>query len=315
MDFDALRAAVVPGAGVVGRWPGVVCVAECADRHVLRQLLDVCANAAAPSPAGPWRAGSRCGWAARTRPVTGCASAPWPSPGRPALRRAARRAVGGVPLRVGRPRRAGPAGGVLGRAVRASTDRLLPRPDAPVVLALEGGPIPPGWSTGARPARRRRPGAGAVLVPSGDHASAAAATSRARTRPADSRWFVVGARTLGPPVGRRARVPRRPPRPPRGSIPDDSHGNGMPSRGSLGALTATTPATPGDTGAERSSGRPHLRPVPTGSNGVAHRGWVPRRGSAVDLDRYPDTVQGRCRRTGGGRPGRRRSTGPYRAPG
>jgi hypothetical protein len=50
VDFDALRAAVVPGAGIVARWPGVVCVAECADRHVLRQLLDVCATAAGGEP-------------------------------------------------------------------------------------------------------------------------------------------------------------------------------------------------------------------------------------------------------------------------
>ena len=44
MDFDALRAAVVPGDGVVGRWPGLVCVADCADRAVLRRLLDVFAE-------------------------------------------------------------------------------------------------------------------------------------------------------------------------------------------------------------------------------------------------------------------------------
>ncbi|MGH3586213.1 MAG: hypothetical protein ACRDQ0_07795, partial [Pseudonocardia sp.] len=50
VDFDALRAAVVPGAGVVGRWPGVICVAECADRQVLRQLLDVCASASGGEP-------------------------------------------------------------------------------------------------------------------------------------------------------------------------------------------------------------------------------------------------------------------------
>ena len=50
MDFDALRAAVVPGDGVVGRWPGLVCVADCADRAVLRRLLDVCAGTAGPDP-------------------------------------------------------------------------------------------------------------------------------------------------------------------------------------------------------------------------------------------------------------------------
>jgi hypothetical protein len=70
----------------------------------------------------------------------------------------------------------------------------------------------------------------------------------------------------------------------------------LPSRGSLGALDGYHPYNPGDAGdagPERPSGRAHLRPVPSGSNGVAHRGWL-RRGSAVDLGRFADTDQDRA---------------------
>jgi len=54
MDFDSGRAAVVaagPADAVVGRWPGVVCVAQSGDPAVLARLLAVCEGvAAAPVP-------------------------------------------------------------------------------------------------------------------------------------------------------------------------------------------------------------------------------------------------------------------------
>ncbi|MFD1533015.1 hypothetical protein, partial [Pseudonocardia aurantiaca] len=169
MEFDALRAAVVPGAAVVGRWPGVVCVAECADRQVLRQLLDVCASAAGPEP----------GRALARRLTMWLGGQDAPGDG---LR------FGTVAVTAGDSRSAalrgeqwavflyGPVGLVVpdrqvalsGAQAVAWTDRLLPRPDVPVVLALEGGPIPPGVIDGVHDLRSGVvPGAGAVLVPGG----------------------------------------------------------------------------------------------------------------------------------------------------
>jgi FHA domain len=284
VDFDALRAAVVPGAGVVARWPGVVCVVECADRRVLRQLLDVCATAAGPEP----------GRALARRLAMWLGGPDAPGEG---LR------FGTVAVTGADPRSGGQRGeqwavflyGSVGLVVPdrqvalsgaqsvAWTDRLLPRPDAPVVLALEGGPIPPGVVDGVHDLRSGVvPGAGAVLVPSGDQGSTDAADEPGRSRPAESRWLDVAEPDRqwgGEPAS---------PASPEGLYPD---ANGMPSRGSFGAVDGYHPGDSGDTGADRSSGRPHLRPVPSGSNGVAHRGWVPRRGSAVDVGRYPDTDQ------------------------
>jgi hypothetical protein len=291
VDFDALRAAVVPGAGVVGRWPGVVCVVECADRRVLRQLLDVCATAAGPEPGralarrlamwlgGPDAPGE--GLRFGTVAVTGAD----PRSGGQRGEQWAVFLYGSVGLVVPDRQVA-----LSGAQAVAWTDRLLPRPDAPVVLALEGGPIPPGLVDGVHDLRAGVvPGAGAVLVPGGDQAPAAAADEPGRTRPADSRWLDV-------PEPDRQWGGGEPASPASAASPEglypDAHGNGMPSRGSLGARDGYHPGDSDDTGVERSSGRPHLRPVPNGSNGVAHRAWVPRRGSAVDLDRYPDTDQG-----------------------
>jgi hypothetical protein len=283
VDFDALRAAVVPGAGVVGRWPGVVCVAECADRTVLRQLLDVCATAAGHEP----------GRALARRLAMWLGGADAPGDGL----RFGTVAVTGSDPRSGSQRGEqwavflyGPVGLVVpdrqvalsGAQSVAWTDRLLPRPDAPVVLALEGGPIPPGLVDGVHDLRAGVvPGAGAVLVPSGDHGSADVADEAARSRQAESRWLDVagGDRQWG----------SEPAPTPSGEAgyPVDGTGNGLPSRG-LGSLESYHPGDQGN-GAERPVGRAHLRPVPSGSNGVAHRGWMPRRGSVSDLGRASDT--------------------------
>jgi hypothetical protein len=283
VDFDALRAAVVPGAGVVGRWPGVICVAECADRNVLRQLLDVCATAAGQEP----------GRALARRLAMWLGGADAPGDGL----RFGTVAVTGSGPRSGAQRGEqwavflyGPVGLVVpdrqvalsGAQSVAWTDRLLPRPDAPVVLALEGGPIPPGLVDGVHDLRAGVvPGAGAVLVPSGDHGSVEVADEAARSRQADSRWLDVagGDRQWGPDPA---------PTPSGEALyPGDGAGNGMPSRG-LASLESYHPGESGN-GAERPAGRAHLRPVPSGSNGVAHRGWVPRRGSVSDLGRASDT--------------------------
>jgi hypothetical protein len=289
VDFDALRAAVVPGAGVVGRWPGVVCVAECADRNVLRQLLDVCATSAGVEPGralarrlAMWLGGADApgdGLRFGTVAVTG-------SDPRSGAQRGEQWAVflyGSVGLVVPDRQVA-----LSGAQSVAWTDRLLPRPDAPVVLALEGGPIPPGLVDGVHDLRIGVvPGAGAVLVPSGDHGSVDVADEAARSRQADSRWLEVGGaeRQWGADPAPTASAD--------GVYHGDGTGNGMPSRGGLGSLEGYHPADSEAAGAERPSGRAHLRPVPSGSNGVAHRGW-PRRGSVSDLGRVPDTDPGQA---------------------
>ena len=51
--FDALRAVVVGGSGVVARFPGVVCVAAAADAGSVRTLLDLCAKASGTAPGRP----------------------------------------------------------------------------------------------------------------------------------------------------------------------------------------------------------------------------------------------------------------------
>ncbi len=55
--LDALRAVPLPGDGLVGRWPGVLCVARSSDDMLLRRLVELCAEAsAAPDLAdGPGR--------------------------------------------------------------------------------------------------------------------------------------------------------------------------------------------------------------------------------------------------------------------
>ena len=61
MGFDGLRAVVGAGDGVVGRFPGIVCVAHCSDPEPLREFLALCADVAGREPGrrsrGAWRRG------------------------------------------------------------------------------------------------------------------------------------------------------------------------------------------------------------------------------------------------------------------
>jgi len=50
VGFDGLRAVVGAGDGVVGRFPGIVCVAHCSDPEPLREFLALCADVAGREP-------------------------------------------------------------------------------------------------------------------------------------------------------------------------------------------------------------------------------------------------------------------------
>jgi hypothetical protein len=289
VDFDALRAAVVPGAAVVGRWPGVICVAECADRHVLRQLLEVCASASGGEP-GRTLARRLAGW-------LGGSDAPGDG-----LRFGTVAVTGGDSRARGEQWAVflyGPVGLVVpdrqvalsGAQSVAWTDRLLPRPDAPVVLALEGGPIPPGVVDGVHDLRAGVvPAAGVVLVPGGDDRSADAADELGRNRADDPRWPDAG------PADRPRWAPEPSAAPAEGLFPGDTPGNGVPSRTSFDTIDGGYGRYEGgDPERTNGNGRAHLRPVP--SNGVAHRGWAPRRGS-LDVDRDQDAAEQRRGRRG-----------------
>jgi hypothetical protein len=161
VDFDAGRAAVVaagPADAVVGRWPGLVCVAQSADPAALASLLDLCAAVATEVGPAPGRALAR-------------RLATWLGSG------------AGDDLRFGTLAVAGDRWAVfLSGAVElvvpeqdlalsgfdsaAWTDRLLPVPERPVALALEGVAVPPDMVGGVHDLRLGVvPGGGIVLVP------------------------------------------------------------------------------------------------------------------------------------------------------
>jgi hypothetical protein len=180
MEFDALRAAVVPGGGVVGRWPGLICVAECEDRAVLRRLLDVCASTAGPDPGrtvarrlamwlgGPDAPGS--GLRFGTVAISGDQWAVF--------------LFGSVGLVV-------PGSGIelSGADAATWTDRLLSRQDTPGVLVLEGSTVPADLVDGVHDLRSGVvPGAGAVLVQVRRNGGGDTAQDIAPRRTADPAW-------------------------------------------------------------------------------------------------------------------------------
>jgi hypothetical protein len=180
MEFDALRAAVVPGSGVVGRWPGLICVAECEDRAVLRRLLDVCASTAGPDPGrtvarrlamwlgGPDAPGS--GLRFGTVAVSGDQWAVF--------------LFGSVGLVV-------PGSGIelSGADAATWTDRLLSRQNTPGVLVLEGSPVPADLVDGVHDLRSGVvPGAGAVLVQVRRNSGGDTAEEMATRRMAEPTW-------------------------------------------------------------------------------------------------------------------------------
>src|SRR5690242_13394445 len=159
VGFDGLRAVVGAGEGVVGRFPGIVCVARCSDPEPLREFLAVCSEVAGPEPGRPL-----------ARRLATWMSGP-DAPG-PELRfgtvatagdKLAVYLVGDVEARVDA------VGGLSlsGAHAAIGTDRLLPPPTSPVVLSMDGGGVR------ADPADVHDlrggvvPGAGVVLRPTG----------------------------------------------------------------------------------------------------------------------------------------------------
>src|SRR3954470_6694031 len=159
VGFDGLRAVVGAGDGVVGRFPGIVCVARCSDPEPLREFLAVCAEVAGPEP----------GRALARRLATWMSGPDAPGPelrfGTVAAAgdKLAVYLVGDVDARVDA------VGGLAlsGAHAAIGTDRLLPPPTSPVVLSMDGGDVR------ADPADVHDlragvvPGAGVVLRPTG----------------------------------------------------------------------------------------------------------------------------------------------------
>ena len=127
MGFDSQRAVVATGDGVVARFPGILCVAEGGDPHAVRALLALCAGVAGPDP----------GRALARRLATWMSGAEAP----PDTLRFGTLAAAGAQVAVFLVGDVdawidGPDGAVLSGADAAiGTDRLLPVPDAPLVLS------------------------------------------------------------------------------------------------------------------------------------------------------------------------------------
>ncbi|WP_281689458.1 FHA domain-containing protein [Pseudonocardia thermophila] len=178
MEFDAARVAVLPGepGDVVGRFPGVVVVARCAEPDLLRALLTRCADAAGPEP-GRALARSLARWLASEDDLPD-------------------RIVFGTVSTVGEQLAVFLSGAAMveigdtvlsGTDAAAWTDRLLPV-TGPVRLALHGavgriGSLPDVLDLRGGVV----PGSGAIIHGGGPSASRPAAASASRPVPAEPR--------------------------------------------------------------------------------------------------------------------------------
>ncbi|WP_232662489.1 FHA domain-containing protein [Pseudonocardia sp. TRM90224] len=156
MGFDVQRAVVVAGDGVVARFPGVLCVARCPDPGPLRHLLELCEETSGDSPGrtlakrlASWLAGPD---APDEELVFGTVAA--------AGEQLAVFLAGPVSVEV-----AGSGLALSGTDAASWTDRLLPLPDSPVVLALAGVAPRPEVAIDVLDLRGGAvPGAGVVLL-------------------------------------------------------------------------------------------------------------------------------------------------------
>jgi hypothetical protein len=209
--MDDQRGAVVPGNGVVARFPGVLCVASVSGPELesLRRLLELCRESAGPAP-GPGLARRLAAW---------LGVGPAPAAG---LRFGTVSAaedglavflLGGVDVRVPEEGTA-----ISGADWPAWTDRRLPRPDAPLVLALGGVDAGVDLLAGVHDLRQGVvPGAGVVLAAPEPVGAAEAADSASPEEP--TVHAPEGLPLFEPPPHWRAEPilgvePSEPPRPP-----------------------------------------------------------------------------------------------------
>ncbi|WP_219419657.1 FHA domain-containing protein [Pseudonocardia nigra] len=306
MGFDEVRAVAVPGEGVVVRLPGLLCVAQCADRDVLRRLLDVCEEAAGPEPGrvlarllAAWLGGPDAPQADLRFGTVADAGERW-----------AVFLFGAVGIAV-----PGRDIALSGADSVAWTDRLLPRQDVPVELTLEGTVVPSDIIDGLHDLRSGVvAGAAAVLVPR-------RSTQRPRERAAESAWGEPRDERGGGPTDlwfSRAERPhgddRGPARPSAGGVDDvrvarragqdraPDHDEpprtrrGEPDPGWFDWPTAGPPGI-GNAWVDPGVGRTAL-----GANGMSHA--PARRNGAHPLGSGPGRALPGVRRPGG--PGRRR---------
>ena len=165
MDFDAGRAAVVAGGpsdAVVGRWPGLVCVAQGADPTVLARLIELCEEVAKDQAQAPARVLARrlAGWLGATGPDTSADDLRF---GTLAVEgeQWATFLSGAVELVVPEQDLT-----LSGMQSAAWTDRLIPAPEGPVALSLSGVAVPADTAGGVHDLRLGVvPGGGLVLAP------------------------------------------------------------------------------------------------------------------------------------------------------
>jgi hypothetical protein len=267
-DFDALRAAVRPGDAVVARFPGIVCLAgagsPAAAAHV-PALLDLCRDAAGPAPGRPLARQLAMWLAGFGGPVDDLRFGTVAVTGTDTL---AVFLVGDVTLRVDRDV-------VISGADAASwTDRLLPRPDGPLVLGLtDDAPAPAGvfdLHAGVVP------GSAVTLLATGDHPPVVAAVSAPPepappppaippARPAPPAPPVRSATRPAPPVrsalihgAADAPPPRRPLANPTAVVPSGAGPNRAAPTGVVPTAAESTAALPDDDATETPHARGHL---------------------------------------------------------
>jgi hypothetical protein len=207
--MDDQRGGVVPGDGVVARFPGVLCVAGVRGPKLgsLRRLLELCRESAGPAP----------GRGLTRRLAAWLGVGPAPAGGlrfgtvSVAEDGLAVFLLGGVGVRVPDEGTA-----ITGADWPAWTDRRLPRPDAPLVLALEGVDADVGLLAGVHDLRHGVvPGAGVVLA-APERGGAAEAADSAPEEPTVS--APDGLPRFEPPPWRAEPIlgvePAEPPRPP-----------------------------------------------------------------------------------------------------
>ncbi len=189
VSFDGLRAVVGAGEGVVGRFPGIVCVVRCSDPAPLREFLGLCAAVGGPDP----------GRALARRLATWMSGSAAPGP---ELRfgtiaaagdQLALFLVGAVEARVDA------VGGLVlsGAHAAIGTDRLLPHPRTPIVLSLDGGPVRGDPADVHNLRAGVVPGASVVLHPAaldsdGSDGPDVEEGAEEGTAPASHEWFDTG---------------------------------------------------------------------------------------------------------------------------